>query len=372
MKLTTTSKSVSDRPEDILILGNAENRRTRHLRDAFTQVHGITPGVLAWGDFLDHPSSLGSALAGKAKLRIDSPGENYEVWRRLVQLGLPEGTLGPATGPDYGRVHYRDAWFRGFCRALEAIEEQVPATQHVGNTPQAIRRSYDKCATHNVLMREAIPRPTVLDVGSRAELQTAMHEHGLRQVFLKPRYSSSASGIVALRVHPDGRGVATTSLEARNGHWYNALRIRRTTDPREIEALLDHTFSEATIVERWIPKFGIAGHSIDLRIVTCDDHAHQCVARGSRTPMTNLHLGNARIPLEQVQAVIGRPAFERACEIAVAATRATGCQQAGVDILLDPRGQAWVLEVNAFGDLLPGIEHHGKTTYETQAQALTT
>ena len=62
----------------------------------------------------------------------------------------------------------------------------------------------------------------------------------------------------------------------------------------EIAALIDALCSHRVHVEEWIPKAGLDGHTLDLRVVVIDGTARQIVARLSRSPMTNLHLLNER------------------------------------------------------------------------------
>jgi hypothetical protein len=88
--------------------------------------------------------------------------------------------------------------------------------------------------------------------------------------------------------------------------------------------------------------------------------------------MTNLHLLNDRDSPEPLRARMGSAAWEAAlhtCQRAMACFPAS--LYAGIDLLVSPgfRRHA-VLEVNAFGDLLPGALHDGADTYEAELRAL--
>jgi hypothetical protein len=81
--------------------------------------------------------------------------------------------------------------------------------------------------------------------------------------------------------------------------------------------------------------------------------------------MTNLHLLNERGVWPQVLERMGDAAWDdarRTCERAMACF--PGSLYAGIDLLIgtDHRRHA-VLEVNAFGDLLPGVLWDGVDTY---------
>src|SRR4029079_6966565 len=100
----------------------------------------------------------------------------------------------------------------------------------------------------------------------------------------------------------------------------------------------------------------------------------QVVVRMSRGPLTNLHLLNQRGPWDDVRARMGDAAWadaRRTGEMAVACFPAS--LYAGIDLLIaaDYRRHA-VLEVNAFGDLLPGVLWDGMDTYTTEIVAMLT
>ncbi|MGW5683183.1 hypothetical protein [Nonomuraea sp. NPDC003754] len=96
--------------------------------------------------------------------------------------------------------------------------------------------------------------------------------------------------------------------------------------------------------------------------------------------MTNLHLGGARGSLETVMAALGPAGWARALEICA---RAAACfprsPAVGVDLMVGASLRRFaVAEVNAFGDLLPGLTGlpgsgaEGLDTYETQVRAYET
>jgi hypothetical protein len=100
--------------------------------------------------------------------------------------------------------------------------------------------------------------------------------------------------------------------------------------------------------------------------------ARQRVVRLSRHPLTNLHLLNGRGSPEAVASRMGEAGWADAldaCErvMKVALPRSL---YAGVDLAVAPnfRGRS-VLEVNAFGDLLPGVLHEGLDTYAAELSA---
>ena len=81
--------------------------------------------------------------------------------------------------------------------------------------------------------------------------------------------------------------------------------------------------------------------------------------------MTNLHLGNRRAFPAGLDSTQGE-----AASLAVAAAACfPDSLCVGTDVLLDGRGRAYIGEVNAFGDLLPGLMHQGDDAYTAIARA---
>jgi hypothetical protein len=148
---------------------------------------------------------------------------------------------------------------------------------------------------------------------------------------------------------------------------FNSLRQRRYTDGTEIARLVDALALQGAYLERWVPKPpvpGIDGAHYDVRVVALDRRPRQRVARASRGPLTNLHLGNHRA---SVGAWLDPVAMARLEAAVVRATTAfPASRMIGFDLVI--RGsRSWVLEANGFGDLLLESRWEGRTTYEDQA-----
>lgn len=155
--------------------------------------------------------------------------------------------------------------------------------------------------------------------------------------------------------------------------------MRRYTDEREIAAVVDLLAPDGLHVEQWIPKASQHGRAADLRVVVVGGRATHAVVRTSRSPMTNLHLGGARGDLQAVRDAAGArwPILLEVCE------RAAACfpqsPMVGVDLLPATGWQRYYVgEVNAFGDLLPGLPGlaggpaEGLDTYAAQVHHLLT
>ncbi len=321
-------------------------------------------------------------------LRIESPGENFEVEKALLAAGAAaaqaEGT--PALSPrrarrlsfDRGLILYPRQWYLGFCHWLRLWRAELACVADVRlmNAPRDVEIMFDKTLCRQALSRVATPTPAWLGpVACYEELLARMSDTRHDRVFVKLANGSSASGVVAFR-RCGARHEAITTAELVRGRdqirLYNSLKIRRYTQPRDIADVIDALCRQRVHVEAWLPKAKLQGLELDLRVVVIAGRAAHFVVRQSRSPMTNLHLGNPRGDPQALLARMGEDnwrAVRKTCEAAL--TAFPDSLYAGVDVAIMPdfRDHA-VLELNAFGDLLPRVEHRGLDTYAAEVAAL--
>ncbi|OPC77976.1 hypothetical protein B4N89_37750 [Embleya scabrispora] len=357
----------------VTVVGNPGHRRVAGFAAAAEAAGLPEPRLLAWRDVLAR-RPLGFPAG---PVRIDSPGEDAAVHALLS--GAPA---------DPFRVEGGSARHAAFVAALARIEAAVAASPGAWSVNDAgeIAVMFDKRRAHALLEARGVPLPRALTgpgaepVRSYADLRRRMADARCPRVFVKPPHGSSASGVVALETHGTTRVQATTSVElvreAAGVALYNSLRISRYRDEADVAALVDALGADCDAgglhVEAWLPKLTLDGRATDLRVLVVAGRATHVVARSSRSPMTNLHLGNARGDVAAVRGAVGEDAWARAMATCV---RAAGCfprtLHVGVDLLfaVDRRRHA-VGEVNAFGDLLPGVLHQGRDTWGEQVHAL--
>ena len=198
-------------------------------------------------------------------------------------------------------------------------------------------------------------------------LQALLHEHQLDRVYLKPRYGSSASGVVAYRRNRAGRQQATTSaaLSRAEGRTrlFNVKRMARYETAADIAALVDALAAQELYAEAWLNKPRCGDSHYDLRVVTVAGQPAHRVARIGDRMMTNLHLDNRRGDASGLLNAADLDALEQTAALAARAFPAS--HVTGYDLVVR-HGQAHVLEANAFGDLLPGLLWQGIDTYTAQ------
>lgn len=362
-----------------IVFGNPENRRVKLFQQALRALGEPSAEVISYLDVLRRDDAWNAferstpTPTTQTILRIESPGENAEVERLLIAQGRSRrsSVVSKRHPPDVGRVRRMREWFAGYSALLQnlaGVLERRPDIA-VQNHPQAIELLFDKQRCQKMLASSCIQVPHILaGIQSYDELREAMQARRLTRVFVKLAFGSSASGVIAFRTM-DSQALAVTSLEiVQVGHryrFYNNLRISTYRRESELRALFEFVFSQGAYVEQWLPKASIDGRSFDLRVVTIDGKACHCVVRTSRSPITNLHLGNRRGDLDAVRQAAGDrwSIVESLCERAARAI--PEAQYVGWDVLVTPGFRsASILEGNAFGDLLPNVLFEKQSTHE--------
>jgi glutathione synthase/RimK-type ligase-like ATP-grasp enzyme len=356
----------------VAVVGNPGGRRVALFRAA-ARDFGAAVRVVSWAEALRGPVRFRSGEF----VRLDSPGEEPEVDRLLREVEEPSLVGGTAL------------WYRRFTGAARRVSAAVAEDGAVPlDDPDEVAVLFDKRLCHGVLERAGVPVPEsptsgpgAAPVGGWDEVRALARSAGMRRFFLKLAHGSSASGVLAVETADRGRVRATTSAALDGqGRLFNSLRIRRYGTEREVAALVDALAPDGLHMERWLPKAALDGRAADLRVVVTAGRATHVVVRTSRSPMTNLHLGGTRGDPAAVRAAVGAaggdwPGALRICERAAALF--PGSLRVGVDLLPAAGWRRFAVgEVNAFGDLLPGLTGlagtpaEGLDTYGAQLAAI--
>ena len=368
------------------LIGNRQDRRSGQWRRAFAEAGLPPPGLIDYRELLAGGDALAQIGAGDL-VRLESPGEDLALERALLSHGYapacaegraaihPERLAAAPLEP--GLILSPRQWYLGLARLLTDIEQTLaPRGIRWLMPPQDALRLFDKGRCQRRLAAAGVPVPERLgEPRGLADLGQMATERGVTRLFLKPAHGSSASGVVALRLNGDRWHATTTARLVQGGEGarlYNSLRLCRYRDQAEIATLVDRLCAEHAHAERWLPKAAIGGHEFDLRILLLQGRAAHVVMRTSRGPFTNLHLGNARGDVAELRARMGPRRWRQAMETAESVAGVfPESLQLGVDLALAPGFRApAVLEVNAFGDLLPGVLWRGRDSYRSQVELL--
>lgn len=354
----------------LTLLATAGSKRVRLMQAARAQLRLPPAQVLEWRDWLRQPALLNVALAHPGLLKIEPPGDDPAAHLLLLQAGCRLQDRPQLDAPAHGELLAMDAWYAGFTAAMVSLTTQLAelAQACVINAPAEISLMTDKLACQRHLATHGIAIPTLLGpVHGYEHLQALLHEHDLDRLYLKPRYGSSASGVVAYRKNKAGRQQATTSaaLSRTDGQTrlFNVKRMARYETQHDIAALVDALAAQELYAETWLNKPRCGDGHYDLRVVTLAGQPAHRVARIGQHMMTNLHLDNRRGDAAGLLNAADLTALEATATHAARAFPAS--QVTGYDIVVR-QGQARVLEANAFGDLLPGLLWQGADTYAAQ------
>lgn len=348
----------------------------------FSQVlatHGYTYQVVDYATILQGEYSIPT----NSIVRIDSPARNLDVVKTMMQRGeryVADYGLQPCSATtikhslmDKGEFIAPHQFFYGFREVLHSIDNTIKNTQSLGTHAIAdIELVYDKVLCHQFCQSHDLPVPKAINpIASYEQLRAVMQERGIHRVFVKNRYGSGGSGIVALAINPRGNEVlASTTLIAQDKLLMNSLKVRRIHNETEISYLIKRLCAWGVQVEEWIPKATVERHSTDLRILVVNGKPTFVVLRKSLSPITNLHLLNERAPPETLIKQMSEEAWQAVlttCERTAALF--PHCLQIALDIAIDHSlKRHFILEINAFGDYLRNVTYQNFTPYQWQVQ----
>jgi glutathione synthase/RimK-type ligase-like ATP-grasp enzyme len=246
------------------------------------------------------------------------------------------------------------------------------------NPPDDIALMFDKpaCQARFADAGQPIPRPLGL-IEDGPQCRAAAQSKGGGRVFLKLAHGSAGSGVMAYRWSGQGQQ-AVTSVQVELGQGgevklYNTRHLETLTQAGEIDRLIEHLGRHRLYGETWMPKASLRGKSFDLRVLVIAGQVAHSVARLSKGPITNLHLLNERLnieaALEDIPAALWEDIQKTCCHLmGVCFPKSL---YAGFDVMISGGMQHYyVLEANAFGDLLKGVYHQGRDTYTQEILAM--
>lgn len=331
-----------------VLLGSPETKRTTYLKKAAEQT-GLPLLFLDWESWRENRPK------GPVHLKIDPP-----KWESCSLEELNKLT---------------EAYKQDLLEAETIWNDQGARFL---NTPRAICSLLDKRSCKETLVKSGIPvtqmlnRPEGSPIICGADLIEVMRETKTFQVFVKPVSGSGAAGIGALRLRPRGKEMVLYTCAYLNGEGklYNTKRLRCSRDPGEILKILDVLLAMDCVVERWYAKEEYRGCSYDLRAVIQEGKVDFLLARLSQGPITNLHLNNHPLRIEELELPDWLLDTVFQC-----CRRAMGCfpglSTAGIDILLEKGSRnPRIIEMNGQGDLIYQDIYNDNRIYRHQAEMM--
>lgn len=357
-----------------LWIGNPENRRCQFFLEAAQQEGFPPPILLSYATLLHQQVDWDTLLHKVDCIRLESPGENATVAQGLLYWGAAAAGKAALTAdvqlPKGSLAGLRQQHL-GFLKVLEEIELALKGFPHIQlmNSLEFIQLCFDKqeCHTHFAQQGIAVP-PALYGIQNYEHLRAQMAEKNWTRVFVKPLHGSSASGVVAFRTKGNKvQAITSVEMQPHQGQLqlFNSLQLRHYKTEKELTLLINQLAKEGILVEQWLPKASLGNAVFDLRMVVIGGQCQQVVVRQSQSPLTNLHLGNQRGDLEVLKKKMGSSTWQQVQELAEqAANSLPPHQYACLDVLVRADfEQAYILEANAFGDLLPRVYYQGRDTY---------
>ncbi|MFN6480181.1 STM4014 family protein [Nostoc sp. DedQUE07] len=375
---------------NFILIANPENRRVGFLQQAIAHFNLPPATVVDYADLIAGKQTLEQFNTPNTIIRFDSPEKNFDVDKAIIAEGSREifstsshqhisAEAATKLEFDKGLILYPRQWYLGWRYLLQKWETQLTPLLTNGefmNHPQDIAVMFDKPACHERFSHHNIPVPRSLGkIHNYEHLREQMQMQGIERVFVKLSHGSAASGVVAYRANSRFESAITTVERVRENEQtllYNSRKIRYYTHCEEIADIINILTAEGVQVEEWLPKAHLQECGFDVRVVVINGEAQHIVVRLGKSPMTNLHLGNERGHTEEFLAKVGVENWQimkRTCEQAAALF--PNSLYCGVDLLIFPDWKTHaILEINAFGDLLPGILWNGMDTYTNEVKAI--
>lgn len=355
----------------LVLVANPDHPRVASLQLAL-QARGLAPAeVVPYESWLRHPELLAGRMHERCWLKFEAPGEHAGTQQALIERGAVASGLAVPPVLAHGELAHLPLVYAGLSAAFAEFSVLLSTRPWVRcvNAPADILSFCDKWRCQERLEQAGVALPPRLGlVDDFAGLHEMLRASGVRRVFIKSRYGSSASGVVALEYDGKQRFLATTSVEMdeATGRLYNSLRIRRYTGA-DVGRLIDRLAPNGLYTERWIPKPCRGSWCFDWRVVALGGQPAHRLARLSRSPLTNLHLGNRRGEAADYLGNAEAQQLEKSA-VSVAACFPDSAVM-GIDMIVSGE-RAHVLEVNAFGDWLPRLLWQGKTVHEAEVDFL--
>lgn len=323
----------------ILLLGE-DNKRYFYLKKA-GDFYNTTINLLKWDDF-----SLDKI---KGKVKIDPPlyrDKNIEEHNKSLKI-------------------YRK-------RLIELSKLQ---DIYFLNSPKNILELLDKKLSKEKLNRIGVSVTPILNIkfDNFNELYEKLKELNCKRVFLKPRYGSGAMGIIAMQVNFKLEDIIFyTTLDYKNNELINTKNIIKIQGFKKCETLFNILFNsleKEIIVEKWIIKDKFMNQNYDLRVLYDNKEIIHIIGRASQGPITNLHLNNGKFDYKKLNLSedillelekIGNSIYKIFPDLKVV----------GVDILITPKKELFVIELNGQGDQLYSDMYNENKIYKKQIKEL--
>ena len=326
----------------VILIGNKDTKRSQYFIEAAKQ-YSVSVDILDYSEL----ELLDKTYLHNKVVKIDPPVYQSESISEIQGIG------------------------ETYKKVLRELAD-VPNVKYL-NHPLAIESVFHKVACKEALQKAGIQTTPMIgmDISDFSRLKDIMCDQKLYQVFIKPIYGSGASGILSYRLNPRlGKEVLYTSANIMDDVLINTKKMRVYSKQEEIKEIMDRTFEYPVIVERWIPKSCLDGYGADFRVVFQFGKIDYIVGRLSKSPVTNLHLNNHAVDIEEFH--LSEPVLEEIHNLCRNAMNVfPGLQSAGIDVLLTKHNEKpMIIEMNGQGDLIYKDIYNENKIYKKQVEEM--
>lgn len=353
-----------------VIIGDLSGRRVQAFIECLKKSNIHTYQVLSWLELVKSDSAFVNSIEKNTVVKIEPPEKDMNIYRELLKLGdLHNGLKIREINEidfSYFPIIAPRQWYEGLENLLINLQDASNNLVHKNivwlNDINETLLMMDKCKTYDFLATKT--RETEFYLPSQIAAPTNYNEfkeiHGemTAQYFIKLRYGSGGTGVLAYKNNPKlNQEKIWTSLnfEVVGGKkiFYSNNKVNCFEDKNKVKELIHWVLVNGAHIEEWIPKATYQGASFDTRAFVLQDKAEYLISRLSKSPITNLHLGNQRM---ESKAILSK---EQVATIATAAEKVMKLFNqstfAGIDIVCSTGFRPYVIDVNPFGDFFHNL-----------------
>lgn len=370
-----------------IAFGNEENIRIRLFKEALARLKIDSFTLINYQEIIDNPSLISNFSDDNTIIRFDSPDRDFELQKQIINVGYncDKNNKYQQISPEElkilsfnkGEIRYPKQFSKGWQKLLKIWGDNLKIKTF--NHPHDIAKMFDKSYCNQLFANNKLPVAQSLgNINCYEELRETMYEKGYQKVFIKLNQGSSGSGIIAYNMgtfNEAESATTTVAMERRKKEikLFNSRIIRTYHRQENIRDIINIICGEDVQVEEWLPKAELNNYPFDLRIVIINGKPQHMVVRlGTKGIITNLHLLNERGNLDDLLSKISPKNWTEIQETCVKTLSLfPNSFYAGIDLLIYPNFKEHaIIEINAFGDLLPNLYWQGMDTYTSELVSL--
>lgn len=374
-----------------IIIGNPDSQRVQ-LFQSEASAQGIPCETYDYLDFLENNLFLEQILISDGILKIESPDEHPEARAYFVRKGEEVLKTNTVKQPiEFGRIQYNRLWYHGYCEFLDQLHRHIKRQNHqeLFNSPRSIELMFHKLACQKFLQSNQFSIPENLGrINNLNHLLGLMDYQNCDKVVLKPFHNDVNSGVLILtrskqetvekRIEETLNYQLVCPIEllydGERPKLYSANKIMFYHKESEIRDILNTLASDGIYAEKWIPKAVINEEVFDLKILVIKGQVEHILARKGEWPHTNLPLEDNQEYLRMLGKKMGKGNWKKMLSLvekAVSSIR--GASYASVDVIIEEQfEQAYIIEINPFGDFMPDLIEAGENTFESIINSVST